>query len=272
MLRIHPTAIVDPRATIADDVEIGPFCVVEDQTQIGPGCVLRESAIVRRHTSMGQGNFVDAHAVLGGLPQDLKFNPSTVSYVKIGDGNTFREGVTISRASLPGGATVIGDRSYWMACSHAGHDATVEDEVILVNSALVAGHARIGARAVLSGHVAVHQFTWVGEGVMSRGNAGVSTHVPPYTLFADINRIVGMNAVGMKRNQQMTSEDRRQLKEAFRLTYRAGLSPAKALEEMDKCADWGPFAARFRDFIRQVVSAEGPYARGLCPLRGRTDE
>lgn len=269
MARIHPTATVDPTAQLGDDVEIGPYCVVDPDVSIGAGCVLREGVVVRRYTTMGQGNFIDAHAVLGGLPQDLKFDPNTVSYVRIGDDNTFREGVTISRASLAGQATVVGDRSYWMACSHAGHDATVEGEAILCNGAIVGGHATIGKRAFLSANVSVHQFTWVGEGAMSRGHAGTSTHIPPFALFADINRIAGMNTVGMKRNEQMTSEDRRQVKEAFTLTYRSGLSPAAALAEMDKCTDWGPWAGKFRDFIRKVIAAEGPYRRALCPMRKR---
>jgi len=270
MSRIHPTAVVDPAAKISDDVEIGPHCIIEADVEIGPGCVLREGVVIRRNTSMGKGNFVDAHAVLGGLPQDLKFDPSILSYLKIGDGNTFREGVTISRASLPGQATVVGDSCYWMAFSHAGHDAVIQDEAILVNSALVGGHAKVGPRAFLSGHVVVHQFTWIGEGAMSRGNSGVSTHVPPYTLFADINRLAGLNVVGMRRNEHMTSEDRKQIKEAFALTYRSGMPAEKALGEMDKCTDWGTFATRFRDFVREVVSAEPPYNRGLCQLRKRT--
>jgi len=269
MPRIHPTAVVDPAAKIADDVEIGPHCVIEPDVEIGPGCVLQEGAIVRQYTCMGENNHVDAHVVLGGLPQDLKFDRSTVSYLRIGDENTFREGVTISRASRDGQATIVGSRCYWMAFSHAGHDVVVEDEVVLANNALVAGHARIGSRAFLSGHVVVHQFTWIGEGVMSQGNAGVSTHVPPYTLFAGINRIAGLNVVGMRRNAQMTFEDRKQIKEAFKLTYRSGLPTTRALEEMDKCTDWGLFAGRFREFVRQVISAEAPYNRGLCPMRAR---
>jgi len=267
MPNIHPTAIVDPAAKLSDDVEIGPHCIIESDVEIGPGCILREGVIVRAHTTMGESNFADAYTVLGGAPQDLKFDPGTVSYLRIGDGNTFREGVTISRASVSGQSTVVGSRCYWMSYSHAGHDATVGDEAVLCNAALVAGHAVIGARAFLSGHVAVHQFTWVGEGVMSRGNAAVGMHVPPFTLFVNTNRIAGLNVVGMRRNERMTSEDRKQIKEAFDLTYRSALSPAAALERMDQCTDWGPWAGKFRDFVRKVLAADGPCKRGLCPMR-----
>jgi len=268
MPKIHPSAIVDPEARICRDVEIGPYCIVEGGVEIGRRCVLREHVVIRRYTTLGEGNLIDANTVLGGEPQDLKWDPQTVSYLRIGDDNVFREGVTISRASVAGGATVVGSRTYWMACSHAGHDAKVEDEVILCNSALVAGHATIGRRAFLSGHVAIHQFTWVGQGVMSRGNSAVGMHVPPFTLFAEENRIAGLNVVGMRR-ANLSAEQRRQIQEAFDLTYRCGLSPTAALAKMDECDDWDEPARMFRDFIREVLAARKPYDRGLCPMRRR---
>ena len=128
MATIHSTALVDPAAKLADDVEIGPYCLVEADVALGPGTVLRPHAIVRRYTTLGSGNFVDSFAVLGGLPQDLKFKPDTVSFVRIGDNNVFREGVTVSRATGEGHATTVGSGTYWMTGSHAGHDATVHDD------------------------------------------------------------------------------------------------------------------------------------------------
>ena len=180
-----------------------------------------------------------------------------------------REGVTISRATGEGNETVVGSRTYWMVGSHAGHNVVVEDGVVLVNHAAVGGHAEIGSRAILSGHVLVHQFTWVGEMVMSQGSAAASMHVPPYCLLANINRVAGLNRVGLQRAEHIRAEDRRQIKEAFRLTYRSGLSPAEALAKMDQCTDWGEAAVKFREFIRRVVTAKPPFQRGLCPLRRR---
>lgn len=265
MPTIHPTAIVHPGARLADDVEVGPYCVIEPDVTIGPGCRLNSHVVIRQHTTLGCNNFVDCFCSLGGWPQDLKFDPKSVTYLKIGDHNVFREGVTISRATGEGNATVIGSKTYWMAQSHAGHNAVVEDEAILVNGAAVGGHATLGRRSILSGHVMIHQFCWVGELVMSRGHAGTSTHVPPYVMFADTNRVVGLNAVGLQRAPDLTDEDRRQIKEAFRLLYRSGLIPAKALERMDMCADWGQAADKFRQFIRRVLAAKEPYDRALCP-------
>ena len=272
MPKIHPTAIVHPQAKLADDVEVGPFCIVEPDVEIGAGTVLRQNVIVRRFTTIGAGNFVDAFTVLGGEPQDLKFDPGTVSYLRIGSCNVFREGVTVSRATGPGNVTTVGSRCYWMAQSHAGHNATIEDEVVLVNNVSVGGYAVIGRKAILSGNVQVHQFTWLGEGVMTQGHAGASTHVPPYTILAGINNVAGLNAVGLRRNPEITEEDRRQLKEAFRLTYRAGLTPAAALKEMDACTDWGPAAGKFREFVRKALTAPKPYNRGLCPHGKRSLE
>jgi UDP-N-acetylglucosamine acyltransferase len=267
MPKIHPTAVVHPEAELADDVEVGPFCVIESGVRIGAGTVLREGVVVRRHTTMGSGNLVDAYTVLGGEPQDLKFDPKIVSHLRIGDRNVFREGVTISRATGEGKVTTVGSNTYWMAQAHAGHNATIEDGTILSNGTAVGGHATLHRRAILSGNVMVHQFCWIGEMVMSQGNAGASTHVPPYCLFANINRLIGLNVVGLRRAQDITEEDRRQIKEAFRLTYRCGMGPVKALEKMDACTDWGVAAGKFRDFIRRVVTAEKPFHRGLCPLR-----
>jgi UDP-N-acetylglucosamine acyltransferase len=264
---IHPTAIVDSGAKIADDVKIGAFCVVEADTEIGPGCELMQHAVIRRYTTMGEGNLVDSFCVLGGLPQDLKFDPATRTHLRIGKGNRFREGVTISRATRPLGATVVGDFGYWMANSHAGHDATIGDNVILANSAAAGGHVTLGDRVILSGGAMVHQFCWVGEMVMTQGLAGLTCHVPPFTLVANISGMIGLNSVGLRRNPQITDEDRRQIKRAFHLTYDAGQTAAKALAEMDTWADISPAALRYREFIRAVLTAEPPFKRGLCPLR-----
>ena len=104
---------------------------------------------------------------------------------------------------------------------------------------------------------------------MTQGNAGASMHIPPYMMLVEINCLIGLNSVGLRRAPDLTDEDRRQIKEAFEITYRSALTPAKAVERMDECADWGPAACEYRDFIRRVVTAERPYNRGLCPLRRR---
>jgi UDP-N-acetylglucosamine acyltransferase len=269
MAKIHPTAIVHPTAVFPDDIEIGAHSIIEADVVIGAGTVLREHAILRQYTTMGKNNIVDSYAVLGGVPQDFKFNPQTVSYLRIGDNNVFREGVTISRATGEGEATTVGNRTYWMTTSHAGHNAVVEDDAILVNGSALAGHSTLGRGAILSAHVVVHQFCWVGEGVMSQGNSATSMHVPPFTIFAGANKVVSLNAIGIRRSKEMTLEDRRQLKEAFSLTYRSKITMNDALRAMDERAEWGWAASRFRDFVRRVKTAQPPYNRGLSPCRSR---
>ena len=269
MPKIHSTAIVHPTAVFSDDIEIGAYSIVEAVVVIGPGTLLRDPSILRRYTTIGQNNIVDSPAGLGGVPQDLKFNPQTVSYLRVGDNNVFREGVTISRATGEGKATVVGNRTYWMTAAHAGHNAVVEDDAILVNGSALAGYTFLGRGAILSAHVVVHPFCWVGERAMGQGNSATSMHIPPFTLFAEGNRVVSLNVVGMRRSEEMTREDRYEVKDAFDLTYRSNLTLSDALREMDERTEWGWAGARFRDFVRRVISAPLPFNRGLCPLRRR---
>ncbi|MHC4986251.1 MAG: acyl-ACP--UDP-N-acetylglucosamine O-acyltransferase [Planctomycetota bacterium] len=244
MANIHPTAIVDPSAQLGDDVEIGPYCIVEADTAVGASTVLRPHSIIRRHTTLGDGNFVDSFVVLGGWPQDTKFDPDQVSYLRIGDRNMFREGVTISRATGEGLATTVGSGTMWMNNSHAA--------------------------CVLGGEAMIHQFTWVGERVMFQGHAAIGMHAPPFVMLAMDNQVVALNIVGMKRAPDLTDADRKQIKEAFRITYRSNLKPVDALAEMDTRTDWDAAAGRFREFVRKALAAEPPYQRGLVPMLSRT--
>lgn len=267
MPKIHPTAIVDSGAKLADDVEIGPYCVVENDVEIGPGTCLREGVVIRRYTTIGSGNMIDAHCVLGGEPQDFKFDSDSVTYLRIGNNNVLREGVTLSRATGKGSETTVGNHCYLMALTHAGHNAVIEDNVILVNNVVLAGHATVSRGTILSAYTGVHQHCWVGEMVMAQGHSGISMHVPPYTLTANTSRVVGLNTIGLRRAEHISDEDRRQIKEAFCITYRSGLSREQAMQKMDGCTDWGDAAGKFRDFVGRVISAKPPYNRGLARLR-----
>jgi UDP-N-acetylglucosamine acyltransferase len=266
MAKIHPTAIVSSMADLADDVEIGAYALIEEDVLLGPGTVIRPHAIIRRYTKMGSGNYIDSFATLGGEPQDLKFERKTVSFLEIGNENTFREGVTISRATGHGEKTVVGDHTLWMANSHAGHNSIISDHVILVNGSLVAGHATIERGAILPANGAVHQFCWVGENAMFQGGAFVSMHVPPFVVCAGgVNMVIGLNTVGLRRRADITPHDREEIKEAFRITYQSGLTLGDAINEMTGKQDWGKAAAHFRDFVRRVYEAEPPFKRGLSP-------
>lgn len=269
MAKIHPTAMVDSSARLGEDVEIGAGCIVESDVEIGAGCVLRPYSIVRQYTTMGTGNYVDSFSVIGGLPQDYKFDPKSKTYVKIGNDNVFREGVTISRGTGEGNSTVVGNRNYWMTAAHAGHNAQTADEVIMANGTALAGWCQIGFKANLSANVTIHQFCWVGDMAIIQGNGGSSTHIPPYTMCANINNVIGLNKVGLHRASWITDLDREQIKEAFRIAYRDAVGPARAIEEMDTHTEWGAAAGVFREFVRRVAAAQPPYKRPLCRMRLR---
>lgn len=266
---IHPTAQVDPGARLGDGVTVGPFAIIENDVEIGPGCIIAHHAIIRRYTTLGAENRVHSFAVLGGDPQDYKFDPAQVSYLRIGEKNVFREHVTISRATGDGAATVVGSHNTFQTASHAGHNAIVHDHVTLGNHVAVAGHAVLESWAELRASVNIHQFCWVGEGVKCQDRIGLSMHAPPYTSLIGVNYVVGLNREGLVGREDLTEEDRRQIHEAFRLTYQSGLTPEKALDAMDACEDWGAPADRFRQFIRRVLEAEKPFHRGLCPYAQR---
>lgn len=268
MATIHPTAIVDEGAQLGAGVSVGPYAIIEPDVVVGEDCTILASAIIRRYTTLGAGNVVHPFAVLGGEPQDYRFDPASPTYLRIGDHNVFREGVTISRATKPGGATTIGSHGYFMTCAHVGHDSVVGDHVVLANSAAIAGHCEIGQGANLSAHAGVHQFCWVGEMAMFRGNAGASQHVPPFCIVRGINELVGLNVIGMRR-AGFSSAERLQVKQAYQLLYRQGLTPRAALEEMDGHTEWAAPAAKFREFCRRVVTAQKPYQRGFAADCGR---
>ena len=269
LAKIHPTAIVDPSARLADDVEVGAYAIIEADVEIGAGTVIRPHAIVRRFTAMGAGNYVDSFCCLGGEPQDYKFDASSETFLRIGDGNMFREGVTISRATTPGAATTVGNKTFWMANSHAGHDCQIHDDVILANGCNVAGHSVVGPGAILPANGNVHQFVYIGEKVMFQGGAQLGMHAPPFVICANDNNVVSLNVVGLKRSPEISREDRLEIKEAFGITYRSGLTPKVAMEKMNEHAEWSGPAGKFRQFVQDALAAEKPFNRGLCPHLSR---
>jgi len=267
MPKIHKTAVVDELARIADDVEIGPYCIVEADTEIGPGTRLLSHAVVRRYTTIGAGNVLHAGAVLGGEPQDYKFLPETKSYLRVGDCNVFREGVTISRATTPGGATSIGSHTLWMANSHCGHDSQVGDHVIMTNSAVLAGHVKVADRCMLSAYAGVHQFCWVGSLVLFQGGVIATMHVPPFVLLGNrANCVAGLNVVGMRR-AGLTPQEREEIQHAFRIVYRSGLTMSRAISELQALSNPGRYAGEFLGFLVEAHSAPKPFNRGIIPMR-----
>lgn len=230
-MRIHPTAIVDAKAEIGREVEIGPYCVIGAGVQLADKCWLQQHVSIYGPTRIGSGNKFFAYCSIGQQSQDLKYTGEP-TYLEIGAGNTFREFVTVNRATGVGGVTRIADRGNFLAYSHIAHDCSVEDDVIFSNNGTLAGHVAVQRHAVLGGLTAVHQFCRIGMHSITGGCSKIVQDVPPF-MIADGNPAVirGLNLVGLER-RGFSPEVLRELKEAFRLLYRAKLNTSQAVEEM----------------------------------------
>lgn len=246
---IHPTAIVSASARLGDQVRIGPYAVIEDETELGEGTEVRAHAVIKRYTRLGAGNLVFEGAVLGGEPQDLSFRDVPTA-LTIGDRNTIREGVTIHRASQPGGATVIGDDCFLMAYAHIAHDNKLGDRVILANNVVLAGHVEVGDRAFLSGGVGVHQFCRVGRLAMIGGNAKIVQDCLPFVITDGVpGRARGLNVVGLRR-AGVTAAQLTTLKQAYRLLLRSALPVREALNRLAALQD--PLVNELAAFVKEA--------------------
>lgn len=200
MANIHPTALVDPAATIGPGVEIGPSCRVEGPVVLEEGVRLIGNVYITGPATIGRGTTIYPFACLGFPGQDFKFTPGMpTAGVRIGAECILREGVTVHAATKTDRPTTVGDKVMMMAQSHVGHDGQIASHAILINGAVVAGHATVGERAILSGLVAVHQFCRVGRLAMISGGSVTSVDVPPFCVVWGRNSLAGINMVGMRR-------------------------------------------------------------------------
>ncbi len=218
---IHPTAIIHPAARLGAGVTVGPYSIIEEGVEVGAGCVLAAHAILRRGVILGQGVKVDSFAVVGGDPQDLRFDVAIPSGVRVGDRTVLREGVTIHRSTKASEFTEIGADALLMGYSHVGHDCHVGALVIMGNCALLAGHVEVGEGSFLSGGTVFHQFMRIGEGVMVSGNARLGLDVPPFTLAAERNELHGLNLVGLRR-RGYDAATIAELKRLYQVVYQGG--------------------------------------------------
>ncbi len=227
---IHPTAIIQPGAKIADHVSIGPFCVIGEHVSIGPGTTVASHVVIDGWTEIGRDNQFYQFSSIGAAPQDLKYSGEQ-TYLKIGDRNRIREFVTINRGTAEGGGvTSAGNDNLFMAYSHVAHDCIIHDHVIMANGATLAGHVEIESSAILGGLSAVHQFCRIGCHTMISGGAMVAQDIPPYTVAqGDRAKTMGLNLIGMKR-RGFSEETIRGIKKAYRMIFRSGMRLEEALE------------------------------------------
>jgi UDP-N-acetylglucosamine acyltransferase len=244
---IHPTAIVSDQARLGDSNIVGPYVVIEDDVQIGNGNSLLTGAVLKNGVRMGNDNTVHEYAVIGGLPQDLGFDPTTLSYVTIGNSNTLREYVTVHRASKAQAVTRLGDRNYLMTHVHLAHDCQLGNQVIIAPSTGLGGHVHVADRAFISGGVMVHQFVHIGTLAMIGGNAKITQDVLPYMITDGVPGTVrGLNLVGLRR-AGVTRSDIQILKKAYQLIHRSA-QPQQAILDDLRAID-SPYALHLAEFI-----------------------
>lgn len=247
---IHSTAIVDPKARVADDVEVGPYSIIGAEVQIGAGTVIGPHVVLRGPTEIGTGNQIFQFSSIGDIPQDKKFHGES-SRLVIGDNNTIRECVTINRGTEGGGGeTRIGDDNWIMAYVHVAHDCRVGDHTVLANNVALAGHVSIGDYAILGGFSLIHQFCRIGAYAFTAMGSAVSRDVPPFvTVAGKMSEPRGLNSEGLKRHGYSTQRIQL-IKKAYKLLYKSGLGRGDALEAIQAIPESSTDLDEFVAFVR----------------------
>ena len=217
---IHQTAIIDPKAKIGKNVEVGPYTVIGPDTEILDGTKIQSHVNITGNTIIGKNNRIFPFASIGNVPQDLKYNGENTKLI-IGNGNTIREYTTINTGTLGGGGvTKIGDNSLLMIGVHIAHDCIIGNNVVIANSAAIAGHADIGDQVIIGGNCGVQQFTRIGKMAMIGGMTGVSRDVIPYGVsLGNRNYLDGINIVGLRR-KKISNKDIICLSDAYKEIFK----------------------------------------------------
>ena len=244
--KIHPTAIIDPTAELADGVEIGAYAIIDGDVTIGEGTSISHHAFIASGARIGKECVIHHSAVVANVPQDLKFTGSEKTYVEIGDHTTIREFATIHRATVHtttskagthDSITKVGSHCLIMAYSHIAHDCLIGDHVILSNAVQVAGHCTIGSFVTIGGLTGVHQFSMIGAYSMVGAALMLTKDAPPYSLIADEPpRFVGVNKIGLER-RGFTKEAIKKIRDAYKLIYFSGLNFTDAMSTIEANRD-----------------------------------
>ncbi len=264
--RIHPTAVVDPKAELGAGVDIGPYAVIGPEVTIGAGSRIGPHVVIDGRVRMGSRNRIFPGACIGLEPQDLKYNGAPTEVV-IGDDNSIRECVTINRATADGEQTRIGSSNLLMAYSHLGHNCHLGDRIVIANGVAVAGHVVIGDRAVIGGVLGIHQFVHIGTLAMVGGMSRIDRDVPPFSVVeGHPGRVRGLNRIGIKRSglsARAGGAEARQLQEVWSQLYRSDLVLAEALVAV-QAQELLPAAQELCDFL---VASISPGRRGPLPAQ-----
>ena len=233
MNKIHPTAIVDKKAKLADDIEVGPYAIIGPDVEIATGVVVGDRATIKGYTVIGEGTQIFTGAVIGSAPQDLKYKGKK-SFLKIGKKNIIREYVTMNPGTEEGTVTFVGDGNLFMAYSHVAHDCRIGNNCIIANVGTLAGHVTLEDKVVLGGLAAVHQFTRVGKMSIIGGCSKVVQDVPPFsTCDGNPARVYGLNLIGITRSG-MPKDAQARLRRAFKTLFHSGLILKNGIEKVKK--------------------------------------
>lgn len=251
---IHPSALIDPAATLAEDVSVGPFTVIGPDVVIGPGCEIGPHVVIKGPTRIGARNRIFQFASIGEECQDKKYKGEPTE-LHIGDDNVIRECVTMQRGTVQDKSlTQVGSRGLFMAYSHVAHDCVVGDDVILANTTQLGGHVVVDDRAILGGGTLVHQFCRIGEHAMTGGATMVFKDIPAYVMTSGVPaRAHTINAEGLRR-RGVSEESLKALKRAYKTVYRRSLTLDKAKAELAKDPD---------PFVQTLLASLNASTRGI---------
>jgi UDP-N-acetylglucosamine acyltransferase len=249
---IHPTAIIDPKAEIENNVSVGPYAIVGKHVSIGANTIVGSHAVIDPYVTIENNCHIFQHVAIGAIPQSLRFSGEK-SFVKIGSGTIIREFTTINRGTaFGGGMTEIGNTSYLMAYTHIAHDCKVGHNVIFANNVTLAGHVTIGNYANISGFCGIHQFVNIGGYVFIGPRSTIVKDVPPYVLAnGDRATLHGLNSIGLKR-QGFSSETLSLLKKAYRIFFRNSLTLKDAITRVETEVDQIPEVIHLIEFIKKT--------------------
>jgi UDP-N-acetylglucosamine acyltransferase len=248
---IHPTAIIDPSAVIADDVKIGPYTVIGANVEIGAGCEIAAHVVINGPTKIGRNNRIFQFSSIGEEPQDKKFHGED-TWLEIGDNNLIRESVTINRGTVQGGGlTRVGSNNWIMAYVHIAHDCLIGNDNIFANNASLAGHVLVDDYVILGGFTLVSQFNYLGSHSFSAMGSVISRNVPPYVLVSGhMAKPVGVNVEGLKR-RQFSETQIRNIRQAYKYLYRSGLRMEEAEQRLENIEQEASELAILMDFLKQ---------------------
>lgn len=254
MPKIHPSAVIEADASLADDVEVGPFCLVGDGVSLAAGVRLHSHIAVVGNTSVGERTEIYPFASIGHCPQDLKFQ-GEASRLEIGSDNRIREYVTMNPGTEGGGmVTRVGDNCLFMASAHVAHDCQVGNNVIMANNATLAGHVHAGDFAIFGGLCAVHQYVRIGSHAMIGGMSGVANDVIPFgTVIGSYARLSGLNLIGLRR-RGFSRQEIDMLRQAYDLLFRDAGTLADRLLEVEAALGDSPTVRSMVEFVGSETS------------------